>query len=115
MKGDAVGIERGRALLNLFRDGAPRFLAEQVNPLAEAGHHDLDIVLVLSDQFPHREQDVFQVLGIGLVALIDDLVLRASLPVGVRVMGPGLVERKQSAGGTHPLDQASARLVDRLH
>ena len=82
---------------------ALRILADQVDPGSEGGDHDFDIIAVLADHFADREQDAPKVIGIGLVALVDDLVLGLVVEMGVCVVGLCLLQREQPAGGTQPL------------
>ena len=56
------------------------------------------IVTVLANQLADGKQDAGQVLIISLVALVNDLVLRAVLEMGVGVMRGGLLGGNQAAG-----------------
>ena len=93
--GIAAGVERhavvsqaGNALPDKFGDRPLGIFGERMNAGTDGGHDDMDVVTVLAQHGAHREQDVFDIINIGFIELINQLVCGLAKKFKVNGFGP---------------------------
>jgi hypothetical protein len=87
---------------------------DEVESGPEGRNDDLDIVAVFTHQLTGREQDMLQVLPVGLVALVDNAVCGGVLEMALRVMRLCLADRNETAQQADGFQECTARFAKKF-
>ena len=84
LEGDAVGRRTVDTLAGELVQWTLRFFSQGVNARVDGHDHQVNVVTVLAQHGTDREQDMFYVIRIGFIELIDQPMFRFAEYIGVQ-------------------------------